>query len=369
MFRKVTLLGVVVLILAAIMAAPTLAAAEVQVEVETDQLRQPRRAVRGEILVVDLVSQSFQFLAGRHGELTIQATPRTQYRGAVSGLEDLTAGMIAGIILRPVGDTAAGERPELEAIWVFVPENQPEVRRYAGELQEIDLPAGTFRLATEHRGELVVEVDQDTQYRGVSGLSDLSPGLRIVIAVKENDGGLLAILVAVPQEIPGEKFIGHVVAVDLATESFDLQKRDGLQVSFQTNDATRFHSRGGQVEGLNDLAPGQIAAVIAEPQGNGSYLALAVGVTKPRLPRPIRVAGQIENLANQTIQVHTRDGDSVRIQVDENTHFRSPDGQVNEFGDLQIGDHIIIAAIHKEEGLILAKLIVVAAVKDNQSGN
>jgi hypothetical protein len=76
--------------------------------------------------------------------------------------------------------------------------------------------------------------------------------------------------------------VGSVVAVDLAasTLTFEVQ-RTGEEITLLVDENTRFRSRGGLVEGLEDLQAGQPLLVVYRQQPDGSYLALQVLAGRP----------------------------------------------------------------------------------------
>jgi len=130
------------------------------------------------------------------------------------------------------------------------------------------------------RGEMVsVMVDSGAIFMGraVQGLEDIEIGMRIWGGASQaSDGVLVAVtLHARPVVV---RYLGKVSSVDADAGLLLLHTRRGEDVTVQIGSETRFRSRGGQVQGLDDVKPGARAIVAAEAQPDGSWQAVWIGV-------------------------------------------------------------------------------------------
>jgi hypothetical protein len=63
-----------------------------------------------------------------------------------------------------------------------------------------------------------------------------------------------------------------------------VEARDGRKYVFAIDENTKFRSRNGQLDGLEDLAEGMILFVAGKEAGNDSYQALVIA--QPLVTRP-----------------------------------------------------------------------------------
>jgi hypothetical protein len=149
---------------------------------------------------------------------------------------------------------------------------------------------------------------------------------------------------------------GQITAVDPAASSFTLHARRGEDLTFQVNEETKFHSRDGQVGGLDDLEIGMAAAVGAEKLEDGTLLAVQVAVGSK--DDHVRAVGLIAAVVpgQETFSIESSDGKSWEFQTGERTRFRSRDGSVDDIHDLKKGMPVLVLAI-KADGGWLALLV------------
>lgn len=261
----------------------------------------------------------------------------------------------------------------------YAEEEKPIDRlRVWGEINEVDVEASAFAVHTKAGKDLRFLVDEETRFRSpdgsVKGLEDLNAGMRaIVVAVRQEDGTLLAKVVGVTQFRGDREVIrvtGEIAAVNSANVSFTLEKRDGEVFSFQTNERTKFRSRDGSVKGVEELESGMIAAVVAVEQEGGALLALLVTAAhKEELPKLTRYKGEITDVVHGqgTFTITTQEGRDVSFQTDERTRFVSRDGSIEDIHDLKKGMIAIVGAREQDDGTLLA-VVVAAGHKDDLPG-
>ncbi len=328
-----------------------------------------RRAV-GTISAVDVAGRQFTLSTRSGQEVEIRVTEETRFRsrdGSIEGIEDLERGMVALV---------AGYRDENGA-WIATlvaaahEEDLPERVRVAGQIASVEPGASAFSLTTKEGETVRFKVGERTRFRSrdgsIQGLEDLEPGMAaLVIAVEGEDGGMLALMVAAgePKERPQvRRFTGEIAQVNPGRDTFSLKTREGATLTFKVGERTRYRSRDGSIQGLQDLQPGMVALVAAVEDEDGQLVALLVAAGKPE-DRPrfdVRAAGRIVALGDRSFTLQTRSGERMTFAVDGNTIFKSRDGSVNGFGDLEVGMGALVGARKQEDGSL--KAIIVGAGK------
>lgn len=329
-----------------------------------------RFSVAGEVTGVDLSNQFFT-LRTRGGEsLRVWVTERTYYRGrgtSVNGLEDIRPGMLAA------ASGLRGEDGKLIAYLVVAGEKDdilPETIRVFGEITNIIPGQNTFTLKKRNGAEVTFLVNDRTRYRSRDGsvedIHDLKKGMiALVVAVEQGDGILLARMVAAgtKDDLPDNRFKvqGEIAGVDEAGSNFTLQTKEGRTLLLMVTDRTRFASRDGSVQGLEDLEVGMLAIVVGLKGEDGSLVALGVGVrTKLDPANRFSFTGEITqvDMSNGTFGLTPKNGQEVTIQVTERTRFKSRDGSIQGLEDLRVGMVALAAGIKTEEGSYPALLVV-----------
>ena len=249
---------------------------------------------------------------------------------------------------------------------VSAAEDDPEAGRFraAGEVTGVDPASSTFTLHTRAGEDLVITVTDETRFVSrqgeIQGLEDLEAGMKAVVRGEVTaDGAHIAKMVGVGT--PGDRadhkrYAGAVTSV--GDSSFSIQPRDGGEVTFLVDENTEFHSRDGSVNGLDDLKIGMHVGVGAAVQDDGSLLALNVlAAHRPDRPRPdvdVRGAGRIVDLGDREFTIETRDGRRMTFAVTEVTAFKSRNGQVSSFGDLEIGLGVAVGGVKSADGQLTA---------------
>jgi hypothetical protein len=250
---------------------------------------------------------------------------------------------------------------------VSAAEDDPGAGRFraAGEVTGVDPAASAFTLHTRAGEDLVITVTDETRFVSrqgeIQGLEDLEAGMKAVVRGEVTaDGAHIAKTVGVgtPGDRPDHKrYAGAVTSV--GDGSFSIEPRDGGEVMFLVNEKTEFHSRDGSVNGLEDLKIGMRVGVGAAVQDDGSLLALNVlagAADRPR-PRPdvdVRAAGRIVDLGDREFTIETRDGRRMTFAVTEDTVFKSRNGQVSSFGDLEVGKGVAVGGKKSADGQLTA---------------
>ena len=240
-------------------------------------------------------------------------------------------------------------------------EKPPVDVRVRGEITSVEVGAGSFGLHTARGEDLVFLVNDQTRFFGpdgeLGGLEDLEVGMVAGVAAKQDDGSLLALRVAAGHKEDVLRVVGEITGVVPGQGTFTLEARDGASYEFQTGERTRFVSRDGSVEDIHDLKKGMHAAVAAVRRDDGWFAVhVAVGEPKDRPAVDVRAAGEILSVGSSIFTLHTRDDRTLVFQVNDETQFRSRDGSVNGFDDLEAGMRAIVAA--DEEGGTLTALWV-----------
>ena len=270
MTKKIVLSSIIALFFAAIAGGFAFAAETDTVLAEREAVR--RIGVRGEVIA--LGEASFQFQTFRGDEWTVLVDDQTRFRGQITNFNDIQVGMKAGVFARYQDDGS------WLAKLVFVPQLRPRVMRYGGRDIAIDLDRGDFTLQTRRAGEILFNVDENTRFRGkVATLSEMEVGFVALVGAREGDGGVLtAVLVAVPENVPPIRRIGEVNSVDVDNNQISLQTKRGEILTFTTDENTRFRSRSGEVDGLEDIEIGMRALVAGKvvDQEADELLAIAI---------------------------------------------------------------------------------------------
>jgi len=247
----------------------------------------------------------------------------------------------------PLAAFAEGETPQADV-------------RAAGEVTAVDTAGSIFTLHTLKGEDLRFHVDQDTQFHSrtgeVDGPEDLKPGMMAVVAADRlEDGALLALHVAAGAKEDRVRVSGVITGVVPGQGTFTVQTDEGEAREFQTGERTRFRSRDGSVQDIHDLKKGMHVVVVAIKGEDGSWLALlvAAGSSEDRPSDGERFVGKIVGLGEDSITLEKRDGGTVTVFVIDSTVFKSRDGSVDSFDDLQVG---MVAAVgaRQEDGRLVA---------------
>jgi hypothetical protein len=360
----------------ALMVVVILSLAFVGVAYAEDDRPHNRIRVVGEIMWVDLRASAFGLHARSGEEYRFKVDRSTHFRspnGSVKEFSDLEAGMRAlvigfrgeeGLIARLVVATKAEPRPERA--------------RVIGEISGITTASASFNIMKQDGDVATIHTTERTNFRSrdgsIQGIEDLEIGMvALVIGLKQEDDSVEALIVAAghKEDIPDNlrRFKGEITDVDPDQGVFTLQTIEAGSVFFQTGDRTRFISRDGSVTSIDDLKVGMTASVGALEREDGLF-ALLVAVGTPADP-PERVwgRGRITDLGERVFTIEMGDGSEMTFFVDSSTRYRSRDGSVDDFEDLEVGMFTVVAAVKLEDGQLKAVFVGVArASRDAPSG-
>jgi len=330
--------------------------------------RRPRGGGRGIGQIIALGVDQITVNSRLGEEHVIFVDENTRYReieGETIGFEDLQVGdWIAGIV-RFDADLGG----PLARLILLLPEDyDPSQRlgfRRRGKVLEVDTEAKILTLQTRAGSELTVIINENTLFKGgVDDLSDLQEGMVAAVAgIKQADGGLLAHVVLARH--PLVKLAGEIKSIDLGGSSFILDTRRGEEVSILVDEQTKFRSREGEINGLEDLQPGVVAVVLAKKEEGGILVALGVAAgTWDQLPHlDLRVAGRVLQVGEDSFSIKVRDGEQYTLIVTDETRFRSRGGVVQGLEEMRPGMPVAIGAVQLEYGSYEAKLVLVGMLR------
>lgn len=163
----------------------------------------------------------------------------------------------------------------------------------------------------------------------------------------------------------GFRASGEITGVVPGQGTFTLMTRKGDELEFQTNESTKYRSPNGSVEDIHDLEKGMKALVMAQRLDDGTLMALMVAAGLPEdLPDHIRMAGQIVAVdpESKSFALQPREGEPIPFQTGERTRYRGEG--IEDFDDLKVGMHAMVAAIPQDGASPLALVVAVGQPKD-----
>ncbi|TET99930.1 MAG: hypothetical protein E3J30_03600 [Anaerolineales bacterium] len=324
--------------------------------------------IAGVILNVDFPGNTFAVRTLSGTDVHVHVTGNTEYRsrdGSVQEFEDLVVDMRIIVVGQERGDGTINA----SVVFAATPEEVPELMRLKGEVGGVG--DRYFTLLTEDGRSLTINVIDRTRFRSRNGevtkLSDLEPGMvALVTAADTEDNGIVALVVAAGTpggDIRDRVFrtSGEITSVVPGQETFTVQSKEGDSITFVTGERTKFRSRDGSVTGIHDLKRGMFAMVGAIKMEDGTNQALVVLAgspeDRPERPKVVNTAGKIVSLGSNSLTVETRSGDQKTFSVDGSTKYKSRDGSVNGFGDLEVGMISIVVGRDLGNGELLAVIV------------
>ena len=331
----------------------------------------PQLRAKGKITYVDLEANSFGLHSHNGEDYRFMATRRTRFRspnGSLQGLVDLEEGMRALV----VGTKDEGGAYVAQVVVAANLNGLPDRINIVGEITSVTTTEGSFSLKKRDGEIMILQTNERTRFKSregsINGIEDLEEGMAaIVVAIDGQEGGLLALVVAAgyKDDLSSNlrRYRGEITDVVPGQGTFTLQIDEGGQVlTIQSRVNTRFRSLDGSLIDIQDLKKGMKAVVIANEQENGTLLALLVTAGNPQ-DRPERpniealVRGLIVSLGDHSITLKKQNGDMMTFSVDGSTKYKSRDGSVNGFDDLQEGMVAIIAATELGKDQLKAILV------------
>ena len=334
-----------------------------------EDIRPPTMRALGEITSVNASTNSFTLHARSGEDLQFKVNPQTKFRspnGSIQGIEDLQAGMHALVV------AIDSEGKQLLALMVAAgnPEDRPNVIRAAGVIESVNLGESMFALKTKDGDLLQFVVNDLTQFKSrdhsINSLEDLEAGMGAIVgAVAQEEGLPLALIVGAGKTQADReriKVMGEITNVVPGQGTFDLTTRDGRELTFNVVDKTIFRSRDGSIEDIHDLKAGMHAIVGGIKGEDGNLIALFIAAGNPEdAPRlDVKAAGQITSLGDRSFTIQTRNQGNLTFSVDGSTIFKSRNGEVTGFDDLQIGMLVGVGAKELGGGQLKAIFVGVA---------
>ena len=327
--------------------------------------------IAGIILNVNFPGNTFAVRTFSGTDIHVHVTGNTEYRsrdGSVQGFEDLTVDMRVIVAGEERGDGTINA----SVVFAATPEELRELVRFKGEVGGVG--DRSFTLLTEEGRSLTINVIDRTRFRSRDGevttLGDLESGMvAIVSAAETEDNGIVALVVTAGTpdgDIRDRVFrtVGEITAVVPGQETFTVQSNEGESITFVTEERTKFRSRDGSVTGIHDLKRGMFAMVGAIKMEDGTNQAVVVQVgnpedrpERPERPKVVSASGKIISLEINSLTLETRSGDQKTFSVDGSTKYKSRDGSVNSFGDLEIGMIAVVGAKDLGNGELLAVIV------------
>jgi hypothetical protein len=161
--------------------------------------------------------------------------------------------------------------------------------------------------------------------------------------------------------------LGQVTSI---RDSFFTMMVRNNEVTIQVTDETVFKNRDGSAASFSDLEIDRWVAVAGKRNEDGTGVARHV-VLLPEDFDPsdlniVKLAGEVDKINNgqDTFTIITRGGESVTLNVDDNTRWK---GALSELKDLEKGMKVGVVARKLEDGSLLAK-VVGTRNEDRQGG-
>jgi hypothetical protein len=230
----------------------------------------------------------------------------------------------------------------------------------AGQLSNVNAGSGSFSIQAQSGQEFNFTLGEGAVFLGQQkSLSALVPGMQVIVAgINAAQGGTpTAYLVFTRQQLV--RYAGSITAVDPAKSTFTLHTRNsGQDITLHVNSDTHFRSRNDQYKSLADLQPGMLAAVQANQQGQGQWVASLVVVASQAQVSAydLRLVGRIVSIDGDTLLVENLRGWQYTVQVTSGTRFM---GRLTGLSDLKAGMYVALGA-NKVNGLYQAQAILAA---------
>jgi len=237
---------------------------------------------RGEVLNVDVDAGTVAITKPSGEEIVYSVGDRTRFLGQASSLDELGVGWVIGV--------AGGELEDGTFMaTIIAAAEQPRRVRHIGTINSLDEDSGTLSILTRNGEDKTFSIDEDTKFRSkenaIEKFSDLQLDMAaVVIAVLQEDGSYLIkhIGAADKADLPNYAVKAGGKVVEINTDTFTIETRDGAEITFTVSDETNFRGRGIDVQSLEDVVVGQNVLVGGDVVDDGSNLArLVIVIQKP----------------------------------------------------------------------------------------
>jgi hypothetical protein len=334
--------------------------------------------IAGVIVNMDFPGNTFAVRTLSGTDIHVHITSNTEYRsrdGSVQAFEDLVVDMRIIVVGQERGDGTVNAT----VVFAATPEELPDLMRLKGEVDEVGVTYFTF-LTVDGRS-LTINVMDRTRFRSRDGevtiLNDLEPGMVALVTVADTEDKRIVALVVAAGTPNGDirdrvfRTSGEITGVVPGQGTFTVQSKEGDTVTFVTGERTNFRSRDGSVTGIHDLKRGMFAMVGAIRMEDGSNQALVVLVgspeDRPDRPRVVNATGKIISLGSDSLTVETRSGDQKTFSVDSTTKYKSRNGSVNGFGELELGMISIVIGRDSGNGELHAVIVGAGHISEERA--
>ena len=151
--------------------------------------------------------------------------------------------------------------------------------------------------------------------------------------------------------------LGEITSI--GNDEFTMLTRSDVEVTVLVDEDTRYL---GELEDFTDLEVGMTIGAAGLREGEGTFLAKALFAGE-RLTDFRRAHGEVTDVGNSTLTIETRNGESLTFKVDDDTKFKSRDGEVENLADIDEGDRIVVGYFVNDSGDLIAKVIAVGGPK------
>ena len=151
--------------------------------------------------------------------------------------------------------------------------------------------------------------------------------------------------------------LGEITAI--GDEQFTMLTRSDVEVTVLVDEDTKYF---GDLESFGDLEVGLQIGAAGMREGEATFLAKAI-FAGDRLEDLRRAGGEVTDVGNSSLTIENREGETLTFEVDENTRFKSRDGEVEELSDIEEGDHVGLLYLVADNGDLIAKVIGVGSPK------
>ena len=312
--------------------------------------------------VSEIAEDGFTVQSRRGGSFTYQINADTHFRSSEieePGFDDLQVGQKVLVAARPDSAGILTARVIILLPAGFDPAQKFDVRA-RGEVTAVDVDANTFSILTPTGEDTTFSVDENTRFLGrAASLEGLQTGWTVGVAASDEGGSLSARILVTAEQPRRARHSGTIISVDAAAGTFVINTRQGAELTFNADANTRFYSRNHLIESLSDLQPDMLTIVSAQPQADGSLLALRVAAVLPEdLPDfEIKTGGHVSAVGTDYFTVQPQSGEAVTFLVSTETKFRGPGG-VTALSELEVDMVILAGGSNLETGEHLAKLVI-----------
>lgn len=147
--------------------------------------------------------------------------------------------------------------------------------------------------------------------------------------------------------------------ISIGDDEFTMLIRLEVEITVLVDEDTKYL---GDLESFADLEVGMQIGAAGKREGEGTFLAKALFAGE-RLGDLSRAGGEVTDVGNSSLTIETRDGETLTFEVNDQTRFKSRDGEVQELSDIEEGDMVLVIYLENDSGDLVAKAIGVGGPK------